>query len=340
MQRVDVVLNPHSRKNRGRDRAGRLAWILGARGVVHVTRDTLELGPLLERILDHELVCLVSDGGDGALHWALNAALPIVEARGTRLPVFLPTNGGTIDFVARKAGVRGRPDRIVARLVDALERGPIPTVEIDSLEIRGLDENRAPFRKIGFAAAIGGIGNRFFDKYYEDPDPGAATIIKVVARAVASLAVNGPYAQAIFAPHKARVRIDGVEIDEVEHRAIHAGAFDVNLGGVFRVFPLAREPGALHFQAGTMTPGEIVKALPALVRGGAIRSSRLRDVRGEVMIVDAIAEPLRPVIDGEIYQGLTRVEVRRGPPISIAKIESPQWVARAVPRWPRAHRRS
>jgi hypothetical protein len=287
---------------------------------VHVTRGTAELAALFERILDSEPACLVSDGGDGALHWAINAALPVVEARGLDPPVFLPTNGGTIDFVARKAGVRGHPDTIVSRLVAALEHGPLPTITLDSLEIRGIADDGAPFRRIGFAAAIGGIGNRFFDKYYEDPEPGRATIVKVVCRSVASLAVNGPYARAMFAPHRARVWIDGVEVDALEHRAIHAGAFDVNLGGVFRVFPLAREPGAIEFQVGALTPGDIVKALPALVRGRPIRSPRLRDVRGEAMSVEAIDEPFRPVIDGEIYEGLRRVEVRRGPPIAIARV--------------------
>lgn len=321
MPRIAVVLNPHSRKNRGRDRTARLREIVGAQGEVCVTRATEELTPLLGRILDPALACLVSDGGDGALHWALNAALPIVEERRTTLPIVLPTNGGTIDFVARKAGVRGRAETLIARLIRAAERGPLPTVDLDSMEIRGTHVGGTPFRRIGFASAIGGIGQRFFDQYYQDPEPGAGTIVKVVAATVGSLAVRGAHAREMFRPQRARVRIDGREVRATEHGAIHAGAFDVDLGGVFRVFPLAREPGALHFQAGAIGPLEIVANIPNLVRGAAIVSRALEDVRGEVMEVEAIGdEPLRPVIDGEIYEGLRRLEVRRGPTIRVAKV--------------------
>lgn len=325
MSRVALVLNPHSRKNRGRDRAARLREMLGARGDVHVTRAVEELTPILERILGDDLECLVSDGGDGALHCALNAALPIIERRGTTLPVVLPTNGGTIDFVARKAGVHGNAEALVARLVRALDRGPLPIEIVDSMEVRGVHVGGTQFRRIGFAMAAGGVGQRFFDKYYADPEPGAATIVSVVARTIASLAAaplgGGEYARSMFRPHHARVWIDGEELVVREHGALHAGAFEVNLGGVFRVFPLAREPGALHFQAGALSALGAVANIPQLVRGGAIVAPGMRDVRGDEMIVEALGdEPLRPVIDGEIYEGLRRIEVRRGPTVRIARV--------------------
>lgn len=326
MSRIAVVLNPNSRKNRGRDRVARLREILGGRGEVHVTHATEALPPLFERLLaDRELACVVSDGGDGALHWALNVALPIVERDRSALPIVLPTNGGTIDFVARKAGVHGRADALVARLVRALARGPLETVQVDSLELRGVHVGGTPFRRIGFALAAGGVGQRFFDKYYADRAPGAATIVKVVLRTLASLAASpvgrGEYARTMFRAQRARVWIDGEELEAIEHGAIHAGSFEVNLGGVFRVFPLAREPGELQFQAGAITPSQIVANLPQLVRGGAIRAPEMRDVQGREMVIEALGdEPLRPVIDGEIYEGLRRLEVRRGPVVRIAKV--------------------
>nr|MDQ3037949.1 hypothetical protein [Myxococcota bacterium] len=138
MSRVALVLNPHSRKNRRRDRTARLRELLGARGEVHVTRAVEELAPILERVLGDDLACLICDGGDGALHCALNAALPIIERRGASLPIVLPTNGGTIDFVARKARVHGHAEALVARLTRALDRGPLEVTTVDSLELRGV----------------------------------------------------------------------------------------------------------------------------------------------------------------------------------------------------------
>jgi diacylglycerol kinase family enzyme len=119
-------------------------------------------------------------------------------------------------------------------------------------------------------------------------------------------------------PTHARVVIDGREVATDTHNALHAGALDVNLGGVLRVFPLAREPGALHFQAGAIPPAHMIANLPALIAGRAIRSPRLRDVSGREMVIEAAQQPLSPIIDGERFTDITRLVVRAGPKVRIA----------------------
>lgn len=329
--RVAVVLNPNSRKNRnGRARADVLRAAVGDLGEVFVTTAPDELDDVLRDVLSPELECLVSVGGDGALHWALNAARPIAAERKLPLPVVLPTNGGTIDFVARRAGVRGLAEVLVPRLVSRLRaRAPLDTIELDSLSVE-LTQAGQPRPVMGFAMAAAGIGQRFFDEYYRDPDPGPTTIVSVITRAVTSLGASaipglgrrvGATARRIFAPFEARVTVDGAEVPARAHGAIHAGAFDVNLGGVLRVFPLAREAGAMHVQAGAMEPIEMVQSLPALARGGRVKGKSVRDDRGTEMEVEAIgAERLRPVIDGEIYEGVDRLRVRLGDRVRVARV--------------------
>jgi hypothetical protein len=234
----------------------------------------------------------------------------------------LPTNGGTIDFVARKAGVQGNAMVLLPRLRAHLDRtDKLPTVELDSLAVEA-ETGDGQRSLIGFAVAAAGIGQRFFDKYYEDDDPGPMTIVSVIARAVASLGVGGQYAKDVFKPFSAKVTIDGVEVPVTEHGGIHAGAFDVNLGGVIRVFPLARERGTVQFQAGAITAPQIVAALPALFRGRAITTSPdLRDTAGRVMVIEATGdELLRPVVDGEVYDGVRRLRVSSGPRIRVARV--------------------
>ena len=329
MPRIAVVLNPNSRKNRRADHEGVLREILGPHGEVFVTPGVDALEPLARRLVDEGVEHVVSDGGDGALHWALNTLWPIASERGVALPAFLPTNGGTIDFVARKAGVRGRSVVLVERLVARVAKGErVPRLPLDSLAIT-LRRGDVEQRRLGFALAAAGIGQRFFDKYYALPDPGAPAIAWVIARAVASLGASvipvagrslGAYARSMFAPFEARVRIDGEEVPAALHGAVHAGAFDVDLGGVVRVFPLAKEPGVLHFRAGDISPVRIVMNLPALVRGGAIRAPHMRDTSGRVMEIEATgAERLRPVIDGEIYEGVDTMRVELGPRIEITR---------------------
>lgn len=355
MQRIAVIFNPNSRKNRRRPAgwAERLRRIVSGFGEVHETHELAELRPVLETVLASGVEYLVSDGGDGSLHWAANEAWEILSRADApqrpHLPNLVPTNGGTIDFVARKAGITGNAEQILISLTRSLYRDePPPLVTLDSLEISGLmrtpDGQDVPFWRIGFALAAGGVGQRFFDKYYRQPEPGTRAILSVVARAVGSysldrlglgrLGLDLPpnvlgYGREIFAPTRARVWIDGEEVPCREHGAIHAGSLDVSLGGVFRVFPLARERGKLHFQAGGIVPREMILALPDLYRGRAIKSAHLFEKAGTEMHIEATSdELLSPVIDGELFRGFSQLTVRRGPQIRVPTIS-----ARTEARW-------
>ncbi len=326
---IAVIVNPNSRKNRrGGVRADALREALGSSGEVFVTHSLDDLESTVDRVLALDPACLVSVGGDGALHWALNAALPRCAAKGGAIPPVLPTNGGTIDFIARKAGVRGNAMRLLPRLRARVERGePLETVELDSLALEVVSA-KGTQSVVGFALAAAGIGQRFFDKYYESEDPGPLNIVGFIAHGVASLAAGvvshraGAYAREIFRPFEARVTIDGVELPVRVHGGIHAGAFDVNLGGVIRVFPLARERGVVQFQAGAISAPQMVRALPALFRGAAIDTSPdLLDTPGEVMEIEATGdEPLRPVVDGEMYEGIRALRVSLGPRVRVARV--------------------
>jgi diacylglycerol kinase family enzyme len=329
---LGVIVNPFARKNRAapHDRSAELRRIVGSWGEVHETRSVDDLVATVGRLYPRASH-LVSDGGDGALNWLINEMHSRV-ADPQRWPTFVPTNGGTIDFVARKARVRGRAPAILRALTAAAEAArPPPELWLDTLELKGETTDGATFHRVGFALAAGGVGNRFFDKYYENDDPGRATIARVIARAIGDYAAfavlpgskRPNYAADLFTPTRARVVIDGEEVPTRTHRALHAGSFDVNLGGLLRLFPRASEPGALHFQAGDVSPAGIIAHLPALIAGGAIRGDRLRDVNGHEMIIEADDEPLSPIIDGERFVGIVRLVVRAGPRIRIAQVGSP-----------------
>lgn len=326
---LGVVVNPFASKNRGMpaNRSAALRRIVGPWGEVHETASVDELRAIVQSL--HPRVShLVSDGGDGALHWLVNEMLLGVN-NPQCWPVFVPTNGGAIDFVARKAAVRGRADSILRALAVAAQADrPPPEVRLDTLALLGENVDGTTFYRVGFALAAGGVGNRFFDEYYKDRNPGRGAIARVIARAVGEYAISEAMPRQdirsrnpgrLFTPTHARVVIDGEEVPTLAHNALHAGAFDVNLGGVIRIFPRAHEPGVLHFQAGEISPARIIAHLPALVAGGAIRGDRLRDIRGREMVIEAENEPLSPIIDGERFTGIARLTVRVGPGIRIAQ---------------------
>lgn len=328
---LGVIVNPQARKNRGvsGDRIAELRDIVGSRGEVHETASIEELrktvGELCPRVTH-----LVGDGGDGALHWLINETEQCVTDP-ERWPAFVPTNGGSVNAVARKARVRGRPESIVRALTAAANSNrPPPEISLDTLELNGETVDGQSFHRLCFGLAAGGVGNRFYDRYYDAPDHGRLAVARVIGRSfgdyitskVAPGHVKTPnYASVLFTPTRARVVIDGEEVPTRTHRFLHAGAIDLRIGGPLRLFPKASQPGALHFQAGELRPSKIVVQLPTALTTGALRGDdRLRDVNGHEMIIDAEEEPLSPIIDGERFLGITRLVARAGPRIRIAQV--------------------
>jgi diacylglycerol kinase family enzyme len=327
---LGIIVNPRARKNLAApgDRSAELRRIAGRWGEVHETASVEELGKTVEQLYAR-VSHLVGDGGDGALHWLVNEMQRCVPDP-ERWPTFVPTNGGSVNAVARKAQVRGQADAIVRALASAAATDrPPPEVRLDTLELDGETEDGATFHRLCFGLAAGGVGNRFYDKYYSYPHHGRTTVARVIARSLGdylvSKVVPGPlsrpnYASHLFAPTHARVVIDGEEVPTRTHRLLHAGAIDLHIGGGFRLFCKASELGALHFQAGETRPSRIIAQLPAALTNGTIHGDRVRDVNGREMTIEAEDEPLSPIIDGERFVGIVKLVARAGPRIRVARV--------------------
>lgn len=329
---VGVIVNPLARRNRRArgDRVAELRCIVGPWGEVHETASIDELGATLER-LRPRVTHLVGDGGDGALHWLINE-VSRCETDPRRWPTFVPSNGGSVNAVARKARVRGRPDAIIRALAAAAEANrPPPEVELDTLRLDGETVDGAEFHRLCFGLAAGGVGNRFYDMYYGKPDHGRSEVAKVIARSfrdylgskLPGRSKTSNYASVLFAPTHGRVVIDGQEVPTRAHRLLHAGAIDLRIAGPFRLFPKAEESGKLHFQAGELRPSRIVTQLPSALTNGTVRGRLLRDVNGREMTIEAEGEPLSPIIDGERFTGIVKLVAHAGPRIRVARVGSP-----------------
>jgi hypothetical protein len=342
---IGVITNPNSRKNKGRpDRAQRLQEIIGATGEVHVTPTVDSIKPVLREFLRRRAQYWVADGGDGAMHWMLRQGLEVLQEdefrnAGINLPLTMPTNGGTIDFVANNVGIRGRAEELLQGLRGAVEgRTRVEEVEVDSMLIQGIeatDEGDVPFRTYGFASAAGGVGQRFFTKYYEDEDPNPRTIVKVVAKGVASMPVAltklrqlpgwstdmRDYARDLFAPTHARLFVDGMELPEREFAGIHVASMSINLGNVFRFFPKADEPGQMHALIGAISPLGIVRNIPRMHLGKELIGKGMLDRSCREMKMVAVGdELLAPIIDGEVYENVREASFTLGPRVRIAKV--------------------
>jgi diacylglycerol kinase family enzyme len=327
---LGVIVNPLARKNRAarHDPSADLRRIVGPWGEVHETTSVEDLRGVMEQLYPR-VSHLVSDGGDGSLNWLINETQQCVSDP-ERWPTFVPSNGGSVNAVARKARVRGRPQTILRALAAAAETDqPPPEVFLDTLALDGETADGAKFHRLCFGLAAGGVGNRFYDKYYDNHTHGRADVVRVIARSFGDYITNKVvrsskpnYATSLFAPTQARVVIDGEEVPTRTHRFLHAGAIDLHIGAGFRLFPKAEKPGALHFQAGNLRPSLIVVRFPAALRSGRLRGDDLRDVNGQEMIIEAEDEPLSPIIDGERFVGIVRLVARAGPRVRIAQVGS------------------
>jgi diacylglycerol kinase-like protein len=328
---LGVIVNPRARKNRGAgDRTVELRRIVGQWGEVHETNSVDDLRKVVDELCPR-VTHLVSDGGDGSLNWLINETEHCVSDP-ERWPAFVPNNAGSVNAVARKAQVRGRPRAILRALVTAAQTNePPPEICLDTLTLDGEKADGAKFHRLCFGLAAGGVGNRFYDKYYDNHTHGRADVVRVMARSISDYVTNKVvrsskpnYATSLFAPTQARVVIDGEEVPTRTHRLLHAGAIDLHIGAGFRLFPKAEKPGALHFQAGNLRPSLIVVRFPAALRSGKLRGDLVRDVNGHEMLIEAEAEdePLSPIIDGERFEGIVRLVACAGPRIRIAQVGS------------------
>jgi hypothetical protein len=340
---IGVITNPNSRKNQHRpNRAARLQSIIGGLGEVHQTRDPDSIKPVLRDFLRRRAQYWVSDGGDGALHWMLRKGMEVLdeeEFRGQTLPLALPTNGGSIDFVAHNVGIRGDAESILATLRRQLERGQrVEEVEVDSMLIEGIEataEGDRPFRTYGFAVAAGGIGQRFFEKLHEEGAHTPKNIVSIVAKTVSSYPVAmSPlrhlpgvpellrrYAREMFKPTMARISVDGRELPRTDCTGIHVASMSINLGNVMRFFAQADVPGQMHCIVGSPTPLCIIRNIPRMYLGLPMTGDGLYDgpCRG-LRLAATSDELLAPIIDGEYYTNLRSMSFRTGPRVRIPKV--------------------
>ena len=348
---IGVITNPNSRKNKNRPgRAAKLQSIVGEMGEVHSTDTVDSIKPILRDFLRKRARYWVADGGDGALHWMLRMGMEVLQedefsghssGQPFSLPMTLPTKGGTIDFVANNVGITGDAEGILATLRSQLEHGTfVQETEVDSMCIDGVRLEggvEVPFRTYGFASAAGGVGQRFYAKYYAHKDPNPRTIVKVLAAALASTPIAmtplsrlplgklSTYAKDIFEPTQCKVTIDGMRLPGDAFTGVHVASMSINLGNVLRFFGKADQPGLMNAIVGTPSPWSIIRNIPRMARGEEMRGRDILDRPCREMIMESTGdELLEPIIDGEYYRNVKRLTYHVGPRVRIPKVIAPK----------------
>ena len=353
---IGVITNPNSRGNRRKPkRVSDLQAVVGNSGYVHQTESTDSIKPILRDFLRKDVRYWVADGGDGAFHWMISNGFEVLSEeefanRDLQLPMAIPTGAGTMNVVQKNVGISGDAEQILSNLRSVTEAGQtIPEALVETMKFSGkrLTENGVKqFVSYGFAAAIGGIGQRFFNKFYESPDPNPYTMLKVSAKTLSSLPFSSlrqaspgitsvpllskaldklsGYADDVFKPTSARIAIDGEVLEHDRFTGIHVASLSVNIGGIFRLFTQAGRPGFMNCILGAPSPVTIAKNVGNMYLGRKIRGESIHDSQCQTLSVSVNPENgeelLAPVIDGETYKDIIEINFEIGPQIRIPRI--------------------
>ena len=119
MPGIGIITNPHSKSNkRNPKRSKLLSYIVGKRGFQEITSNVEDLEKVAQHFLRQKIDILAINGGDGTISHTISA---FVKCYGDNpLPKVLLLGGGTMNVVSRNLGIRGRPEAILAKIVEAV----------------------------------------------------------------------------------------------------------------------------------------------------------------------------------------------------------------------------
>jgi hypothetical protein len=346
---IGVIVNPNARRNRGKKALRRkLEKIVGSHGRVIETPSVDAIVPALRQFADEGRRYWVADGGDGALHWMINEAIRYFGAtRATEMACYLPTGGGSVDFVAHALGLPRDPRLVLSRLTAHVTRGAEPRIKpVRSLAFEGTQvlygDQPTAFRRVGFGNALAGYGGNFFGPLYEGEKGRSpvriAGLMATAFGAAASMSVlKGRLARVkprflrkaerdfLRALH-AEVRIDGQVLrgsdgePVSQHTALNCATIPLNLAGILRVFPLA-DGDHIHVHAGHVTGREMARVFPGLMTGRSVDHLLPDAFDGAARVLDIVCtdgDEMHPVMDGEIFYRVTELHGTLGPVFDMA----------------------
>jgi len=307
---IAVVVNPSAGRNRGvAARVERLAGVLGAEGWVRETRSLEQLADVARECQARRVDLLGVCGGDGTLARTLTA---LVRAYGAdALPCILPLRAGTMNTVARAMGCSAwHPERMLAEVMAESRRGaPLAHTEHQLLSING--------SQFGFMIGAG-VPVEFLRRYYAIGRRGAVGALRLLATLGASAIAGRGAGVALFRPLPARLACDGDPGPFDAYSVVYASTIeDIGLG--FRPTYRAREQaGQFHVFAGAIGPREFVRCLPAIRLGRATGSPRVLDRVTSRLCVE-FRDPTLYMVDGDIMEPTTRLEVALGPLVRVIR---------------------
>ena len=312
MPGIGIVTNPHSRRNRRHpERMRRLGYMLGQHDTYELTNRIEDVRDVAREFKASDIDILALNGGDGTNHVTLTTFIEVYD--GDELPKIALLRGGTMNTVSNGIGIRGKPPRLLANLVEKYYTGrPFETTERDILKVS--DDSGTRY---GFIFGNGLVAN-FLEIYYESDDPSPATAAILLAKGIATLPVGGgDIVDQIIRPFNARIEMEDETWAERDYTAVIASTVD-QIGLGFRPFIRSEErKNSFHMLGVTADAIGIARALPRIRMGLPVPEDKFPSTVTDCAVFHS-SEPISYTIDGDMHvseSGVVRLET--GPRLEI-----------------------
>ena len=265
-----------------------------------------EIVPALTRLRDVDVDTLAMVGGDGTVTAILTALLRVWPDEPRPPLLILP--GGTVNTIPRSLGVRGAPDRVLARLL----RSDVPFASHPRSILRIVN---GPEVRFGMIFGTGMVA-RWLEGYNAARGTGPLGAAREVARTIGSIAVGGALARKLLAPFDAEVQVDDGPGARSRFTGMAAGSVrQIGLGfQPFLSIPPEGRVGGFHWLTTDLRGARLALELPAARAGrspslSGLRHAPVREVRIR------LDEAQLYTIDADLFGPTADVRVETGPTV-------------------------
>lgn len=295
MPGIGIITNPHSRRNRRNpERMRRLGYMLGQHDTYELTNRIEDIESVARKFRDNDIDILALNGGDGTNHVTLTT---FIEVYGDDpLPRIALLRGGTMNTVSNGIGIRGKPPRLLANLVEKYYTDrPFETTTRDIIKVT--DEQGTRY---GFIFGNGIVAN-FLEIYYGTGNPSPTTAALLLAKGMATIPVGGgEITDQLFRPFNAEIEMGDAVWPERDYTAVLASTVN-QIGLGFRPFIRCQErERTFHMLGVTSGPVGVALSFPRLRLGLPVDEDKFPSAVAEAATFRS-SEPISYTVDGDMH---------------------------------------
>ncbi len=310
MSGIGVIINRKAGRKTGKGLAPwRLGRVLDQSDCLRQTSSIGQIDEVLEEFRARQIEILAIGGGDGSNHYVLSSLIKIYEQR--PLPQIAFLCGGTHNAHAASVGVSGQANLILARVAGRQHAGA--GQDIAGRKLLRIDDGRGV--RHGFSMATGFM-YRFYKELHARLDDTSLNVARLIASWVGSFAVRGRAIRDVFRLEPGRLTISGRALPWKENNGISCSSME-KLGLGFTPYPRANEhPDKFQAAALRIGPGDFIRLMWHYWRGRLPEHPDQLNTITESLLLEA-ERPISYVLDGELYNGSSRLEVTTGPALEV-----------------------